>query len=376
MPKSRIPGKTGRPVSARELADELGVSVSTISRAFTPSANVAPETREKILAHAKATGYQPNPFARSLITQKTRIVSVFISETFNPFFPEVLITLTDALQQHGMTVMLFHIPAGKTPDEVLPQALSYQPEYVIVMTATVSFQHAMAAEEAGTKLIFFNRYVPDTRTFSVTCDNERGGWELADFLIGTGHRRMGYIAGTPGATTSIDRGKGFIDRCAADGLDVVEDHQSNVFSYEDGRAAAVRLVTAHPDLDGIFCANDIVAMGAIDGIRFDLGMDVPGDISVVGFDDVSMAAWPSHSLTTYLHPMHRMATATVNLIKKLDEDPTAEPVAIKIPGKLVIRSTHANRLELASHKRPATDASDKKGVTGHGGTNPVRNDGQ
>jgi len=352
--RSRSPNKT---IAARDLAKVLGVSISTVSRAFSPDSNVAPETRDRILAHAKAVGYRPNPFARSLITQRTRIVSIFISDIFNPFFPEVLTALTEALQRHGLSVMLFHVPPGKTPDEVLPQALLYQPEYVIVMTATVSFQTAIATTEAGTHLIFFNRYVPDSNTFSVTCDNALGGRTVAEFLLAIGHRRMAYIAGTPGATTSIDRGRGFIERCEAEGLSVAQDHLPQVFSYEDGRAAAQRLVRAHPDLDGIFCANDLVAMGAIDGLRHDLGMDVPRDISVVGFDDVSMAAWPSHSLTTYRHPVKRMVAATVGLIRDLEENDALEPVAIRIPGELVVRTTHRDRRPAIAGDSPAPAAS-------------------
>lgn len=335
-------------VSAREVAEGLGVSISTVSRAFQPGSGVAPATRARVLARARALGYQPNPYARTLITQRTRIVSVFISDIFNPFFPEALTTLTEALQRHGLSVMLFHVPLGLTPDEVLPQALLYKPECVIVMTATLSFQNAMAAAEAGSHLIFFNRYVPQSNTFSITCDNERGGREVADFLLHTGHSNMAYVAGTPDATTSIDRGRGFVVRCAEAGITVAQDNMARVFSYEDGYAAAQRLLAAIPDLDGIFCANDIVAIGAIDGLRHELGLDVPGDISVVGFDDVSMAAWPSHALTTYRHPVRRMAAATVELIKEIETDPGLAPVARRIAGELVLRGTHRSRGKAAA----------------------------
>jgi DNA-binding LacI/PurR family transcriptional regulator len=337
--RPKAPGK----IAARHLAQELGVSISTVSRAFSPDSNVAPQTRDRILARAKAIGYQPNPFARSLITQRTRIVSIFISDIFNPFFPEVLTMLTEALQKHGLSVMLFHVPSGRTPDEVLPQALLYQPEYVIVMTATVSFQNAMAVSAPGPRLIFFNRYVPNSNTFSVTCDNALGGRAVAEFLVRTGHRRMAYIAGTPGATTSIDRGRGFVEGCAAAGRDVLQDTFARVFSYEDGRAGANRLMRANPDLDALFCANDLVALGAIDALRHDLGLRVPHDVSVIGFDDVAMAGWPSHALTTYRHPRRRMVAATVELIKQIDNNAAMAPIDIRIAGELIVRSTHRDR---------------------------------
>ena len=333
----------GRTVAARHIAEELGVSISTVSRAFSPDSQVAPDTRHRILARAKAMGYQPNPFARSLITQKTRIVSIFISDVFNPFFPEVMAILTGELQKHGLRVMLFHVPEGKTTDEVLPQGMLYQPEYIILMTATVSFQRTMATIDTGTHLIFFNRYVPETETFAVTCDNKRGGRDIAEFLIETGHRNMAYIAGTPDATTSIDRGHGFVERCAEAGLTIVRDNLPEVFSYEDGYAAACRLIRAVPDLDAIFCANDIVAFGTVDALRHEMKRDVPGDTSVVGFDDVAMAGWPSHALTTYRHPMRRMAAETVRLIREIDDNPDMAPVHRSIAGEMVPRNTHRDR---------------------------------
>lgn len=332
-----------RPVSARELARDLGVSVSTVSRAFSPDSTVAPETRLRVLARAKEVGYRPNPFARTLITNRTRLASIFISDIFNPFFSEALISLTEALQEYGLRVMLFYVPSGKSPEDVLHEALLYQPEYVIVMTATTSFQKELAALEPKAHLIFFNRYVPGANAFSVTCDNRRGGAALAKLLIETGHRRLAYIAGTPDATTSIDRGRGFVQTCAAAGISVVQDAEAKIFSYEDGRAAAKRLMERHPDIDGIFGANDLVAFGALHALRYELGLDVPGDVSVVGFDDVAMARWPPHHLTTYRHPVLDMTAATLELIRQIDDHPDFAPEARRIPGALVLRQTHRDR---------------------------------
>jgi DNA-binding LacI/PurR family transcriptional regulator len=342
--KSKNPDKV---VAAREIAEALGVSVSTVSRAFSRDSKVASETRDMILEYAKTVGYQPNPMARSLITNRSGIVSIFISDIFNPFFPEALTALTDTLQQSGWNVMLMHVPSGKTPDDILPQAMAYKPEFIILMTATVAFQAAMATAKLGSHLIFFNRYVPNTEAFSVVCDNAKGGWEVADFLIRTGHRRMAYIAGTPDATTSIDRGRGFVERCRESGLDVLIDEGSRVFSYEDGYTAVQRVIKKAPDRDGIFCGNDIIAMGVIDALQHELGRRVPDDISVVGFDDVSMASWPSHGLTTYHYPVGRVVEATVGLIKEIEENPGLRPMSKVVPGWLVIRNTHRDRRRCA-----------------------------
>ena len=351
--KQRINPAGKHKPAAKDIAEELGISISTVSRALSPNSPVSEKTRKKILAHAEEIGYRPNPFAKSLITRRTRIATIIISDIYNPFFPEVLTTLTQELQDYGLTVILFHVPEGKSPDEVLPEVLQYQPEYVVLVTATVSFQRAIAETSAGTHLIFFNRYVPATNTFSVTCDNREAGREVANFLIDTGHRNMAYIAGTPGATTSIDRGRGFAQRCHASGISVIQDNQAESFSYEEGRDGALRLLKSNPSLDAIFCANDLVALGAIDGIRYELHMRVPEDVSIVGFDDVAMASWPSHSLTTYQHPGRQMVKATVDLIRQIDVEPDTRPVSIKIPGRMIIRNTHLVRNNIVSDRRSA-----------------------
>ena len=139
----------GAMLSARQIADDLGVSVSTVTRAFNAGANVAPRTRERILAHAKSLGYSPNVFASTLNTQRTRIATIFISDFYNPFFAEALVTLTEELQNAGLSVMLYHIAPGRTAEETLPEALRYRPEFIVVMTATVTFQRAIASAGAG-----------------------------------------------------------------------------------------------------------------------------------------------------------------------------------------------------------------------------------
>ena len=330
-------------VVAKRLANDLGVSTSTISRAFSPEAVIAPQTRELVLKRAEEIGYKPDPYAQSLITRRSRIASVIVSDITNPFYPEILTNLTEALQGTGLNVMLFTSAAGQTSDEVLPQALHYQPDIVVVLAATLSFRAALESVEAGTRLIFFNRYVPDTPTDSVTCDNVRGGREVADHLLDFGHRRLAYIAGQQDATTNTDRWAGFSERCRERGIERLDCEEAGVFSHEAGYAAAMRLLSDGNRPDAIFCANDLVALGALDAARREFGLDVPKDLSIVGFDDISMAAWPSHALTTYRQPARRMVATTIDLVKQITMDPNSEPVSKRIAGHLVIRETTGKR---------------------------------
>jgi DNA-binding LacI/PurR family transcriptional regulator len=342
MPRSSQPSRFDKRVIAKRLADDLDVSISTISRAFNPHARISPKTRARVLEHARSVGYQPNPYAQSLTTRQNTIVGIIVSDIVNPFYPEVLARLCEALRQAGLNVMLFQVPDDQTPDEVLPQALVYQPEFVIVMSATISFQATVMAADNGTNLIFVNRYVPDSPTFSVTCDNVQGGRAIADHFVETDHRHLAYIAGPPDATTTRDRWKGFSERCGALGIGEVRNESAGVFSYEAGYRAALRLLDITPHPDAIFCANDVLALGALEAIRSELGLAVPDDVSLAGFDDISMSSWPSHSLTTYRQPVRRMIAKTIELIKKIGDDPEYEPVSIRIEGRLIIRDSTRN----------------------------------
>ena len=162
---------------------------------------------------------------------------------------------------------------------------------------------------------------------------------IADHLIDIGHRRPAYLAGFQNASTTMDRWRGFQERCQARGVNDVQREEAHEFSYEAGFRAAIALMARTPRPDALFGASDIIAIGAIDALRAELGLRVPGDVSVAGFDDISMAAWPSLSLTTYSQPLDQMITATVNLIEEIAIGAEVEAVESQIKGDIVIRKS-------------------------------------
>ena len=334
--KSEPPGKR---IIAKRLAEDLDVSISTISRAFNKEAVIAPETRSKVLDYANRLGYRPNPFAQSLITSKSRIVSIIASHLENPFYPEALRGLGEALREAGWHVMLFTVPSGETPDDILPLAIGYQPEFVIVMAVTISSGAQEVAERAGTKLIYFNRRDPGSSTFYVVCDNAHGGSMIADHFIDTGCRRLAYVAGFQNASTTLDRWTGFRDRCIERGIADVRREEGYSFSYEAGYGAAMSLMTRSPRPDAIFCASDIIALGCIEALRTEFDLRVPEDVSVAGLDNIEMAGWPSHSLTTYSQPLDKMIEATMQLIEEIAIGAESERVAWQIKGDIIIRKS-------------------------------------
>lgn len=348
--KTDAPGRqtTGRRVTrkpritVKDLAKSLGMSVATVSRAFYQDSVIAPETRGLVLKRAQEIGYRPNPFAQSLITKRTGIVGVVVSDITNPFYPEVLTRLTERLQAIDMNVMLVASSPSRSIDDAVDLLLTYQPDIAIVLAATLSSAAAKACRDAGTPVVFFNRRAGEA-SFSVTCDNVLGGEMVADHLIDRGHRRLAFVAGRADTSTNVDRWTGFRDRARLRGLDEPLDVEAGGFSYERGFAAAAELETEAGWPDGIFCANDIVAIGVMDALQRVHGLSVPADLSVVGFDDIAMASWPSHALTTVRQPVDEMLAVTVDLVAALAGGGSEEARAIRIPGTLVERNTTRQR---------------------------------
>lgn len=345
--REKLQKRQGKPrVTVKDLARDLGMSVSTVSRAFYADAVIAPATREAVLARAQEIGYKPNPFAQSLITKKTQIVGMVVSDITNPFYPEVMTRLTEDLQAIGMNVMLVAASDSAKVDDAVRLLLSYQPDLVIILAASLSSEAMGECRAAGSPCIFFNRLSLDAHSFGVSCDNHEGGRRAADFLIDRNHRALAYVSAFPDASTNVERGAGFIERAAARGLAPPLVIEAGRFSYEAGYAAADAFGRLSERPDGVFCANDILAIGFIEGVREKLGLDVPGDLSVIGFDDISMAHWPSHNLTTIRQPVDEMLATTVNFVKMLGINPAEEPVVRRIaPSEVVERKTTRWRTE-------------------------------
>ena len=326
-------------MTVKDLARHLGMSVSTVSRAFYNDAVIAPETRRRVLFKASEIGYQPNPLARGLITKSSRIVGVVVSDITNPFYPEVLTSLTGQIQAAGFNVMLVVEQPNRPQNDGLDVLLSYHPDIVIILAATLSSDASDACRRVGTPVIFFNRHAADEHSFSVTCDNIAGGAMVADFLLDRGFQHLAFVSGRPDASTNRDRWMGFSRRCAARSAPVPPASQGQSFTYEEGYKGALELLRGPTRPDALFCANDILAVGALDAIRRDGGLRVPGDIAVVGFDDIAMASWPSYALTTVRQPVDRMIAGTVELAVALTRGESGQPAAQRHPGSLVERNT-------------------------------------
>jgi len=326
-----------RRVSSVDVARAAKVSQSTVSRVFTPGVPVSDAARAKVLSAARKLGYRPDAIARSLITRHTNIIGIVMADITNPFYPNVLDQFTNCLQARGKQTLLFNASPGRDVDETLPQVLQYRVDAIIITSATLSSVMADECARLGTPVILFNRYVPHSKASAVCCDNVAGGRMVADLLLDAGHKRIAYIAGRANTSTNVDREKGFGARLRERGVAECL-REPGEYTHESGYQAACRLLTRADPPDAIFAANDIMAMGVLDAAR-ELGVCVPDQLSVIGFDGIPAGAWQAYSLTTIRQPVEEMIAATINLVDARIEKPDAKPVIKMIPGALVKRNS-------------------------------------
>jgi DNA-binding LacI/PurR family transcriptional regulator len=324
--------------TSADVAKLAGVSQSAVSRVFTPGASASLKTTQKVRKAAESLGYRPNVLARAMITGRSRIIGLVVAYLENQFYPLALERLSRALQEKGYHILIFMAEnASDKVAEVLDELIDYQVDGIITASVGMTFDLTTRCYAAGIPVVMFNRGQDDARLSEVTSDNIAGGQKATEFLIASGHHRIAHIMGWQGSSTGRDRATGFRQAMDAAG--------KKPFAMIDGEysreraAAAVRELCAgkeHPD--AIFVGNDHMAFAVMDELRFGLGLRIPEDVSIVGYDDVPMASWPAYSMTTIRQPVNRMVSATVDSILGQIEGDHA-PRKIQINGPLMIRQS-------------------------------------
>jgi DNA-binding LacI/PurR family transcriptional regulator len=331
-------------VTSIDVARLAGVSQSAVSRAFTPGTSISEQARAKVLEAARALNYVPNSIARTLITRRSDIVAMVVGDLQNPFYVQVLDDVTAALQQRGVQVLVFRVANGSEVDASLMTVLQYQVDGIVITSAQVSDRMAQICAERGIPVVMLNRFVTGLRVRTVCCNNVRGGRLAARTLIAAGGSRFAAIMGDLDAAAVLDRMLGFSDEIAASGFRPAAIRTDcGHYTYQGGYAAALRLFEGRTPAsrpDALFCLNDIMALGALDALRGTLGLKVPDDVMVIGFDDIAEASRPGYRLTTIRQPLDQMIGHTMSLLG-LDEPEanTTDSSALFIEGELIERAT-------------------------------------
>ncbi|WP_319518344.1 LacI family DNA-binding transcriptional regulator [uncultured Martelella sp.] len=324
-------------VSASDVARRAGVSRSAVSRTFTEGASVAPKTRARVMKAAEELGYRVNLLARTLHKQRSDLVGLVGANLSNPYISAQVDALTAALHGNGLQCMLLNLAgAEEDVENALAKLLEYRVRTVVLLSGAVPDTLVRLAAANGTRLVLINRPLPDNigRVDQIEADSAAGGALAAERLIAAGCRNVAVVLSASRTSAKLARAEAFIRVMAENNIPVTEWSQGRN-TYETGIEAAHGLLSA-PGIDGVFGVTDEIALGVMNTARHELGLSVPDDVSVIGFDDAPISDWSSHRLTTIRQSLSSLTKATLAAITGPADAPSSHHF---IPVSLVERGS-------------------------------------
>ncbi|MEU4236287.1 LacI family DNA-binding transcriptional regulator [Actinoplanes sp. NPDC026619] len=320
-------------VTIKDVARVAGVSASTVTRALTMPELVHPETRERVRRTATELGYHPNRAARGLITGRTGNIGLLVPDLGNPFFPSVVKGVQARAHEADYAVFLADTDEDQAAEAGLVRKLCQQVDGLLLCSPRMS-DDELRAVVGDTPVVLINRRL--ARVPSVTPELLDGMRQAVGHLIALGHRRIAYIAGPRSSWANRERARHLRGVAAAAGVELVE-LGSVTPQFEGGVAAADQVLAAA--VTAVIAYNDLVALGLLH--RFATrGVAVPGDLSVLGFDDIPPAAMVHPALTTIALPKEQSGRAGVDLLLQLLAEPGRAPAARReLPTQLMVRAS-------------------------------------
>ena len=341
-----------KPATIREVAARAGVSTATVSRSLRGGAGVEPATRKKVEAAARELRYRPSGVARSLKLGATSTVGLIVTDIENPYFPQIVSAVEDTAREHGYTVLL--ADGRRDPErelESLDILAEREVDGMIIASTAVTQRHRERIHELNCPAVIVNSESTVPGVPAVMSDNVMGGRIAAQHVLDLGHRNLLFVGDDDDHSSAV---QARINGARA----AVADHDGAAFravstvgigdaAVEGGIRAAGELVASGFEETAILCRNDLTAIGVIRGL-IDAGRRVPGDVSVVGYDDIELAAYVDPTLTTVRQSTEEMARLAVeSLFERIgqgqaavDEDANAPPGATtRVPVVLVVRGS-------------------------------------
>jgi len=337
-------------VTIRELAQLSGVSIGTVSRALNGYTDVNEETRERIIRLARELDYTPAAAARSLVTQRSHVIGVFLEtgeghpDLQHPFFHEVLVGLKHEIGAGGYDLLLFaseHPGNGYGDHSYLKRARHHSVEGVVLMGVDAEDDEVRRLTRSGLPCVGVDVALSGPATEYVMSDNPRGAALAVEHLHDLGHRRIATITGLIETRPGADRLKGYRDALRARGLAFRDEYVAyGDFYVESGQQAMNRLLDLDEPPTAVVCASDLMALGAIRAVA-ERGLSVPRDVSIVGFDDIQLAGHVQPPLTTLRQDKARLGAEAGRALTRLMAADVAAAEAVTLPVELVVRASTA-----------------------------------
>ena len=329
-------------VNSRDIARIAGVSQSTVSRVLQSRPEVSAASRAKVEAALRSVGFTPNPHAQAMRKAPTNNIGVVVGRITNPFYPELLTAVNKVLHARGKRMTLWTSDDGG--DEAAVHAIRDRIVDGLIFT-TARYQSVVLREalEQKAPIVLLNRSLDDVDCDQLTSDNTRGSALAARYLVENGHTRIAILGGMPEVSTSRERRTGFLDAVSKLGHPVPPEFDLTTdFTHEAGAESARRLLSLDEPPTAIFCVNDLIAFGVLDAAR-SIGVRVPEQLSVIGYDDIEMSSWPAYDLTTIRQPTTVMAEFAVEMLLERLADRDRPFESRRYSAELVLRGSAGPR---------------------------------
>ncbi len=324
-------------VTSRDVAQLAGVSQPTVSRALRDDPRVSEATKVRVRQAAARLGYVPSDVGRALSSGRTRRIGLLLTDLENQFYPHIIAPAFHQLESLGYQLML-HTEAADN-DVVAERLISNGLDGVLLATSTIDSVVPLRLRDRGLPFAYFNRTSTAVHADSAVVNPLRGMDEAAAALIECGHRRIAAILGPANTSTAINRENALREALAHHGVSIPAHYvHRGPFDTATGQAGTQRFLEMAEPPTAIICGNDVVAFGALNAAR-SAGVDVPGDVSIVGFDDLPSAAWPIIRLTTIAYDLDAMVRRAVELLVDRIENPQRPVEESAFESRLVMRDT-------------------------------------
>lgn len=331
--------KVNKKFTINDIARIAGVSKGTVSYVLNNKPGVSNEVREKILRIVEEFGYKPNKIAQALAGKKTNFIALVIPDISDVFYAKIIKGVEKTLSKNGFFLNLYSTHANPEKEhQVFDFLNSGFVDGIIVMAYHIEEKFIKKIINTGIPVVFID-YPFDNNVYSVIVDNEEGGFKATEYLISLGHKRIAFIHGSKDAWDSDFRFKGYLKALEKYNIPFNEKLISRGdFTREGGYKAVKELLNSGEEFTAIFCANDHMALGAIKALK-EKELNIPEDISIIGFDNIEASALSNPPLTTIMQPIYQLGEMSAKILLKLLSGEKLEQKKFLLKTQLIERKS-------------------------------------
>lgn len=327
-------------ITMHDVARAAGVSMMTVSRVVNDKDDVSPTTRERVLDIVEQLNYRPSSLARGLASHRTGTLGFVVPDISNPFFASIVRSAEEAAYAQNYSVFLGNTNEDPQREQaVLHSMEDNQVDGLILCSSRLGDDELFAILERFPASVLVFRQRKQAYIGAITLNDVSGATRAIEHLLSSGHRHIGLISGPPISMSSLNRQEGYQIALTDAGIPVNEEWICHCHpNVEAGQETAVDLLKNNPELSALFCHNDLIALGALQACN-ELGLRVPDEVAVIGYDDIRLASLVSPALTTLHIPRIEIGTQAMQMLLNQVADEASEPEEVWITPELVVRES-------------------------------------